>query len=538
MNEDRDMQPYEPPSPVVSFGKFVATVAGALLLLGVIVYLATNWKVVVAYSWVALLIVGVLVALLIAIGGLYIREDLQDRRERRGQREERHELEIHLARTRLPADERGNRSFIYDEHSSQVIEVSSGNYIANVPHTFSPRMEWHPTSQIALPESPAAEEAASAIDLIVPTFAELFESRLIGAGLPLMIGYDYDSGQPHQGSWLDLYSCAVAGLQGSGKTTTELWIILQSVLHVARLLVIDPHRDATQDSLGGRLAPLASCFLHPVAGDDAREILAVVKLARREVERRRRGLTGAPTILVVDEFTKMMRRSPEIKSELSACIEEIAQEGRKLGVFALLSGQLWKATAVGGTELRYSLASAFVHRIQEAQSRLLLVDQQYAKFTGTLKRGQAYFSDTNGDTHLVQIPLTTAQDVVTVARALTAPTSADFAATSLLTSQRLQYPAGEVEPPPMEKLVPKAHEAEAGQEPSARLLPPELERKYAEVVALMAQEKKQGDIIAAVWGVTSGGGAAYQKSAEELRRIQRVMAQRAQSAQAREREAF
>jgi hypothetical protein len=511
MNEDRDMQPYEPPSPVVSFGKFVATVAGALLLLGVIVYLATNWKVVVAYSWVALLIVGVLVALLIAIGGLYIREDLQDRRERRGQREERHELEIHLARTRLPADERGNRSFIYDEHSSQVIEVSSGNYIANVPHTFSPRMEWHPTSQIALPESPAAEEAASAIDLIVPTFAELFESRLIGAGLPLMIGYDYDSGQPHQGSWLDLYSCAVAGLQGSGKTTTELWIILQSVLHVARLLVIDPHRDATQDSLGGRLAPLASCFLHPVAGDDAREILAVVKLARREVERRRRGLTGAPTILVVDEFTKMMRRSPEIKSELSACIEEIAQEGRKLGVFALLSGQLWKATAVGGTELRYSLASAFVHRIQEAQSRLLLVDQQYAKFTGTLKRGQAYFSDTNGDTHLVQIPLT---------------------------SQRLQYPAGEVEPPPMEKLVPKAHEAEAGQEPSARLLPPELERKYAEVVALMAQEKKQGDIIAAVWGVTSGGGAAYQKSAEELRRIQRVMAQRAQSAQAREREAF
>jgi hypothetical protein len=49
------------------------------------------------------------------------------------------------------------------------------------------------------------------------------------------------------------------------------------------------------------------------------------------------------------------------------------------------------------------------------------------------------------------------------------------------------------------------------------------------VVTLMAQEKRQGEIIAAVWGVLSGGGAAYQKAAEELRTIQRMIAEQALS---------
>ena len=212
------------------------------------------------------------------------------------------------------------------------------------------------------------------------------------------------------------------------------------------------------------------------------------------------------------------------------------EQGRKLGVFALLSGQIWKATAAGGTELRYSLASAFVHRIQEAQSRLLLVDQQYARYTGMLKKGQAYFSDTNGETHLVQIPLTTEQDVLAVARFLAAPTPAGFGPTSLLTSLQLHDPVGEVALPPMEKLAPKPHEV--ADEGSGTVLPPELEAKYTDVITLMAQEKKQGEIIAAVWGVTSGGGAAYQKAAEELRMIQRMIAERVQSAPAKEREAF
>jgi uncharacterized membrane protein len=83
-DEDREVQAYYPPSPVTSLGRFVARVAGALLLLGVIVYLATNWKEVVAYSWVALLALGVLVALVLNVVGIYIREDLQDRHQALG----------------------------------------------------------------------------------------------------------------------------------------------------------------------------------------------------------------------------------------------------------------------------------------------------------------------------------------------------------------------------------------------------------------------------------------------------------------------
>jgi len=354
--------------------------------------------------------------------------------------------------------------------------------------------------------------------LIIPTFAELLADGTIGKLTSLLLGYA--DGDPRQGTWLDLYSCAIAGLQGSGKTTTELFIILQSVLHGALLLIIDPHRDTAHDSLGGRLAPLASCFMRPIVGDDDKDILAVIKVARREVERRRRGGTGAPVILVVDEFTKLMRRSPTIKDELSKCIEEIAQEGRKMGIFALLSGQIWKATAVGGNELRYSLASSFVHRIQEQQSKLL-IPGEYAKLTPKLKPGQVYFYDTNGDTYLMQIPYTTEQDVLTVAAML--PGRPDFAPPSMKTTHRLPDTPGEVSIATSLKLVAKPHEAT--NELSRPLLSPELERKYMEVVDLMAQEKKQGEIIAAVWGVPSGGGAAYQKAADELRTIQRVIAE-------------
>lgn len=509
MNDSRD-QAYDAPSPFASLDKFVAGIACTLLLLGIIVYLCTNWKAVVTYSWVAMLVLGLLVVLFLVIACLYIREDLHDRHQRRDLEHTRLTHELKMQATRLYADERGNRPFLYDEVSSQVIEVASGNYIEPVPHTYSPRIDYRP-AQLA----PVEEETkAKAQPLQVPTFAALLDAGMIGPGKPFMIGYDYESGNPHHGSWLDLYSCAIAGLQGSGKTTTELWIILQSVLHQAQLLIIDPHRDTAQDSLGGRLLPLSEQFLLPIAGDDNHAILSVIKRARQEVARRRQGLTGAATILIVDEFTKLMRRSPEIHKDLAACIEEIAQEGRKMGVFALLSGQIWKAAAAGGTELRYSLASSFVHRIQEAQAKLL-ISSEHAKQAPALKPGQAFFYDTNGETHLLQIPLTTEQDVLTVARRL----QPAFVGPS----SRLQETPTEMASIPSLKFVPKPHEA--AHELSGPLLPPELETKYADVVALMAQEKKQGEIIATVWGVPSGGGAAYQKAADELRIIQRVIAQ-------------
>lgn len=367
---------------------------------------------------------------------------------------------------------------------------------------------------------PEQQKQIEAPAFTVPTFAELLETGTILQGTTLLLGYI--DGDPRQGTWLDLYSCAIAGLQGSGKTTTELFIILQSVLAGAKLLIIDPHRDTAQDSLGGRLAPLASRFLRPVAADNEKDILTTIKLVRREVDRRLHGATGSPIILVVDEFTKLMRRSPAIKDELSVCIEEIAQEGRKMQVFALLSGQIWKATAVGGTELRYSLASSFVHRTQEAQSKLL-IPGEYAKLTPKLRPGQVYFYDTNGNTQLMQIPYTTEQDVVTVARLLTSQT--DFRPTSFQTSDRLPGTPVEATTDRSLKLVVKPHEAT--NELSGLLLPSELESKYEQVIELMAQEKKQGEIISIVWDVLSGGGSAYQKAAEELRIIQRVIAQQA-----------
>jgi ABC-type glutathione transport system ATPase component len=100
-----------------------------------------------------------------------------------------------------------------------------------------------------------------------------------------LLGFDAETATPIEGTWKDLYSSAIAGVSGSGKTTTVRFLAAQSALHAARWVLLDPHADAGDDSLAGTLQPLASTFLCAPA-IQPRAMLESVKLVADELDRR------------------------------------------------------------------------------------------------------------------------------------------------------------------------------------------------------------------------------------------------------------
>jgi hypothetical protein len=283
-----------------------------------------------------------------------------------------------------------------------------------VPHTYAPHLSYAPewAYRVQGPSLPAGE-THPAQSALVPAFAQLLDAGKVGRGNPLLLGYDAQSGAEQIGSWLDLYSTAVSGMPGSGKTTSQRFLACQTVLHGARFAVCDPHAGAAEDSLATTLAPLQAAFICEPANSD-KAILEVVRyvadVGRRRVAGQDRDLT--PLILWVDELTSLLGRS-SVADELAALLERVAQEYRKRAVFVCASGQIWTAARTS-SELRDSFASVLCHRMKRGQARLLLPTEE-AEQVERLPTGRAVLWRTSGETTTVQIPLTTADDVRRVA---------------------------------------------------------------------------------------------------------------------------
>lgn len=283
------------------------------------------------------------------------------------------------------------------------------------PHTanYAPRVSISGAGQQHIDQADATETAAA---VTVPPFADLLARGRVGRGNPLVLGYDVTSGAELAGSWLDLYSTAVGGMSGTGKTTTQRFLACQTALQGAKFAIIDPHADAGDESLAATLRPLSSAFLCEPASDDKsiRETVRLVAdMGRRRVQGKDDDTT--PIILWADETTALLGRS-SVGGELAELLERVAQEYRKRHIFVCASGQIWTAARTT-SELRDSFASVVCHRMKRSQARMLLPTEE-AEQAERLEIGRAILWRTSGVTAKVAIPLTTAQDVATVASRL------------------------------------------------------------------------------------------------------------------------
>jgi len=280
---------------------------------------------------------------------------------------------------------------------------------------YAPRLGASGTAAPGIIGTPDTTQGATPV--AVPTFADLLRLGMVGPGRPMVLGYTPD-GAPLTGSLRDLYSVAIAGKPGSGKSNSEAFLAAQTIVQGGKLVVIDPHADA-DGSLASTLAPLTPAMLTRPASTDA-EMVAALTIVQDELARRRAGAPCAvPWIVALDEWTSLVRRA-RVSPILSALVEAIAMEGRKLQIFAMVSGQVWNAESAGGTPLRDSLGSVVLHRMSPSAARLLVpgVGREVAE----LKVGQALLYRTSGDLVPVQIPLTTRQDLGAVVGQLPRPT--------------------------------------------------------------------------------------------------------------------
>lgn len=282
-------------------------------------------------------------------------------------------------------------------------------------------LSFHDSSK-TLPAPPVEEAEPLALPPpSVPSFSQLLDAGKVGPGRPLLLGFDAASGQAIKGSWKDLYSCGLGGMTGSGKSWAAAFLVGQSAAAGARLIVIDPHA-GDAESLATRIAALESAFMCDVA-QTPDQITAALKLASDKLEARKAGRGGSwPLLLVVDEWTSLLRGS--LGDLLTRTALDVAEQGRKFGVFALLAAQAWQIDAAG--PVRDRLASHYVLRQRPDQVRyqLGLRGGQLPLDVRFLQDAEAYMLTVRGDLTKVQIPQMTPADLAHIGAMIAQPAAA------------------------------------------------------------------------------------------------------------------
>lgn len=366
--------------------------------------------------------------------------------------------------------------------ADKVIALAQAQH-APVPQTltFSPHYSSRNEAPLALPEGESTPRALAA-----PTFAELLGNGTIAPGAPLVLGWSEQGAVT--GSWRALLSTGIGGLQGSGKSTTAAALLSQAALSGARLLVVDPHA-GDDDSLANRIAPLAPAFLAEPASE-GRAILDVLRQARAELERRKRGSGERwPLIVVVDEWTGLLRG--ELADQLPPFIADLTSEGRKYNAYAFLLAQRWASSDVGGGGVRNTLAAAYVHRMRPDEARYLtgLRSAQLPADVLQLGSGESYLLDTSGTLTKVRTPLITPSDVSSVGARLA------------LVEGTPKTPGRSSEGAPVDA-------------PSASGSATPTSPEQARILALFSQGVGTGGIVKELWGVS--GGHQYNKRRDEV----------------------
>ncbi len=248
-------------------------------------------------------------------------------------------------------------------------------------------------------------------DTHIPTFRQLVERGEIAPGRPMILGFDH--GVARRGSFLDIYSAAVAGESGSGKTATLLFLIGSALMSMpVRFIGIDPHYPHPK-SLGAKTKPLwdAGLMIMATYKDD---MLKMLKEIDQIIQRRLKqvDVDTTPVVLVIDELAFLSTTS--IGPEIAQTMERISMEGRKCAVYMLASSQTWLTAKTGGSSsVRDTLTSAFVHRIKPKQANLLLQDKDEAsKVKKHVKHaGQALLVPVGDESVVVKMPFTTEADM-------------------------------------------------------------------------------------------------------------------------------
>lgn len=236
----------------------------------------------------------------------------------------------------------------------------------------------------------------------LPDFGQLYSQRLL-PGDKFLIGADIESGEFVTAGWRDFYSTLIGGAPGSGKSTLVRSILAQAALQGSQFMVIDPHFGAGDESLGESLSPLQSKMLTAVAYTDAQMIATLKNIT--DVGRRR--LAGedtnkAPVVLIVDETTGLLQRGA-VRDTLIDTLGFIAQETRKVAVYAICIGQMFTAKVLP-SEVRNCFVNFISCRTRKDNARYMTGNSEFAEIVEGLTTGQCVRMTPAGEVQMLAVP--------------------------------------------------------------------------------------------------------------------------------------
>jgi hypothetical protein len=219
----------------------------------------------------------------------------------------------------------------------------------------------------------------------------------------LILGYNLAG--KIRGDLTDLLSTAIVGRPGTGKTTALRFVCAQLLKIGGRPILFDPH-----GSIADEVGDLLEC------AEDGSEMTRLAAQLEGELNmrlhlRKLKQPWGKPLLLLADEWPLIS----QLSDEAVRVGGRIVLEGRKVDMYALISGQGLPSEQLGGSLVRDALSSRYVFNTTAQQARMAGLDNETAKLLtaqlDTAGPGYAILASATRRAEIIAVPNTTVGDL-------------------------------------------------------------------------------------------------------------------------------
>lgn len=241
----------------------------------------------------------------------------------------------------------------------------------------------------------------------IPRLAVLLQDEaLTTESAEVLLGYR-SNGTPRYGKWPSVF--AMLGIGNSGKSVSMVLFIIIALLTGYEVVVCDPHK-TKERSIYNKLKVLEGYITFAFT---TQEIERETMTFSRELKAKKTGEVDAShkKLLVIDELTSLVKRTPALSKQLVTVIEEASQEGMGYNHNIMIATHGITVDAIGDVAIRNALNGVFCHRVDSDQSKYVIKDKRYYKRTGSLPSGHVFYRDELHEIEYLIMPLSEANDM-------------------------------------------------------------------------------------------------------------------------------